>query len=339
MRKINQRYISLFEYLSMKNYPFARWFHKHLYLVDYQALKDKSILYSYGKYSKLGIDWAAQWRGGMQHWVSVANDMRYTIKPYNDKNDLWRDILQPARGFKNIFRGAAILVLSPLMFLFFLIAFPLRSLFTWFFGDLSLYLRANVMSMLTWSADGLFCLIRGVIQLATTPLNWFLRMPLRGILTGIYGPPDILEHDEMGPLINQVEECLSEHSGTKFMKDIEYVLLELRDAYLSWNEAKFGSHKNIHTNQEVCSSYNKLYETYNDRKKIYSLFNPVKLYETYDDRKKIYSSFFPVKLYATYDDRKKIYSSLNPVNIGFFINTIKPKVDSSHEKSYGESLH
>lgn len=272
MRKINHRYISLFEYLSLNNYPLFRWIHNHVDWYDYFGMTENKDLHSYGKYSdNHQMNWLTQWKGGLQHLVSIVNDLEHTVKPFNDKNDLLKEILQPYRGIKNILRGITNLVLAPLLFLFDFIAYPTRSLFTWSFEGLGRNLNHSLMCLVTWSADGLLSLARGVVQLATTPLNWFLRLPLRGILTGIQGAPDIIENDQVGPLIHEVEELLHEDCE-KVTKDMEYILLELKEAYLSWNAAKFGSHNNTNTNQEICSEYNKLYEN-NDEK----ILNPGKV--------------------------------------------------------------
>jgi hypothetical protein len=61
--------------------------------------------------------------------------------------------------------------------------------------------------------------VRGSLQIVTTPLTWTLKMPLRGILTGISGRPIVLMSDNM--------EQLLQFENSPYLDDREYAQAQI----------------------------------------------------------------------------------------------------------------
>lgn len=108
-------------------------------------------------------------------------DLKATTKPYRSNKPVLNDGLQPLYGLANLLKGCIYLALILPLFLFNLFRYATRvnSFRKW----VDLALIYNGTRIFSWFIDGVLSILRGVIQLATTPLTWFIKMPLRGIIT------------------------------------------------------------------------------------------------------------------------------------------------------------
>lgn len=122
----------------------------------------------------------------------IKGDFNGTLAAYDKENLFWNviaDFFQPFRGLWNIAKGA---VLAPLAVLRFILGtilpfeFLVRCVFmkqsakVVFFGEEDGKDYNAVWPMLK---DSIGVLMRGILQVVTTPLEWFIRMPLRGLIT------------------------------------------------------------------------------------------------------------------------------------------------------------
>jgi hypothetical protein len=139
-----------------------------------------------------------------QPFLNMGKDVVDTFKPYKGFYQSTRDFLQPLDGVWNILRGAVLVVLSlgGMMsalypFLLALIISPLILCFmpSRYVGDaLGFYLS---MAGIYFSSmnEGTAAFLRGLGQVATTPLTWFIKMPLRGLITLFKGVPKAEESE------------------------------------------------------------------------------------------------------------------------------------------------
>jgi len=121
----------------------------------------------------------------------IKEDFKGTLAAYDKENLFWNvlaDFSQPLRGLWNIAKGAVLVPLAILRFILgtilpfeFLVrcVFMKESAKVVFFGEKDNDYNA-VWPMLK---DSIGVLMRGILQVATTPLEWFIRMPLRGLIT------------------------------------------------------------------------------------------------------------------------------------------------------------
>ncbi|MBA2655689.1 MAG: hypothetical protein H0U70_01745 [Tatlockia sp.] len=127
--------------------------------------------------------------GGLNPLLAMTKDLVDTFKPYKSNFYIWRDLLQPLRGLSNVIKGLLNLALAPLLL-------AVDTLRTIYFSIKDRSLANFPQNMLKTFAralggvvDGLANITRGLIQIGTTPLNWFLRMPIRGTITAKKGMP------------------------------------------------------------------------------------------------------------------------------------------------------
>lgn len=156
-----------------------------------------------------------------------------------------RDLSQPFRGIGNILRGAANIVGAPLLFIANTVRYammatqigdaevmpaiggsiryrdldPPRSAVIIaglkFFG---FNMITNVERTTSWLLDAVSSTIRGVTQLVTTPLAWFGKMPLRGIITAITGKPNIESNSGIRKLVTEAKNNLGVKNGERIDK-------------------------------------------------------------------------------------------------------------------------
>jgi hypothetical protein len=132
----------------------------------------------------------------------MSKDFKDTFQPYKGKYWSQRDIEQPVYGVNNIFFGLARIIATPLFFLWecfkimssasiagssfldIVIFFPFAYAFYSVFSVVRSALRL---------LEGIAATVRGITQLATTPLTWLIKRPLRFNLTRSNGAPKIEE--------------------------------------------------------------------------------------------------------------------------------------------------
>lgn len=135
-------------------------------------------------------------RGAFQPLADMWKDVKDTAKPYRTKSAIRNDALQPIYGVGHILKGCAYLVLAVPLFLINLVRYATKvnSFSQW----VEVGLVFNGIRSFAWLIDGVLSIIRGATQLATTPLTWFIKMPLRGIITGFTDKKDLAVENRPG---------------------------------------------------------------------------------------------------------------------------------------------
>lgn len=158
---------------------------------------------------------SSRFLGGLQPFRAMKKDIVDTFKPYKSTFYIKRDLMQPVAGIGNIIKGSCYVVLAPLMFpigIFVCISEGIAKksfgLFAW-----KMALGSTVLS--GGFLDGVGSLVRGVSQLLTTPLTWFVRIPLRAIITKIKGKPTVCQNvekkvEKLEILVNKEDKTLTD---------------------------------------------------------------------------------------------------------------------------------
>jgi len=126
--------------------------------------------------------------GGFNPLINMGKDIADTFKPYKSNFHVVRDLTQPIRGIGNIIKGAFEVAASPLLFLGNTVRYAAISEDSKVFGY---NMKINAARTLGGLLSGVTNTIRGISQVITTPLNWLVKMPLRGLITAIKGKPKI----------------------------------------------------------------------------------------------------------------------------------------------------
>lgn len=106
------------------------------------------------------------------------------IKPYKSTFQVKQDFKQPVTGVVNIFVGIIKLATG-----------------LWNLDGKRL-------------ADGFFCVLRGIIEITTTPLTWFVKPVMRGLASWIHGPVRIEDGLGIRALAEYGKKCVSELQDT-----------------------------------------------------------------------------------------------------------------------------
>lgn len=179
-------YESPFEYLSKKIRPLK-------YLADFyykiNKFDDPSI--TFGKDPRDPL--RPYFLGGFNPVLSIGKDSVDTFKPYKSNFYFFRDLIQPFRGLGNIVKSIFNLVISPLLFVantlkYLCLGIAQRSFFLF-----SENMKMNIAKSSGGFLEGITSLLRGLGQVVTTPATWFLRIPLRAIITRVKGMPTLVE--------------------------------------------------------------------------------------------------------------------------------------------------
>ncbi len=204
MSKINKGYQSLFEYIVIKDLPFSRKLDEKFYPYEHSTLKRSSDV----PYSRRWNPQPHRWQqllGGLQPIADMGKDVVDTFKPYKSFYYAKRDFLQPIRGLVNIARGIGILVGAPMIFLGNMVRY---TFFSHSFSGFASNTALNFHRTASWLLDGASSLFRAATQIATTPLTWFLKMPLRGLITAIKGRQSIQQTSSVKKLVAQGKEAV-----------------------------------------------------------------------------------------------------------------------------------
>jgi hypothetical protein len=137
------------------------------------------------------IDFLDNLLGGFHPFMEIGKDIIDTVKPYKSKFYIARDALQPIRGIGNTLKGIFNIVTSPILMGIDTINNCYTSIRYGNFDYLKRKMSFDAQRHLGGFIDGIGSTIRGISQIATTPLTWFVRMPLRGIITAVRGMPTI----------------------------------------------------------------------------------------------------------------------------------------------------
>lgn len=199
MPKINQGYQSLFEYLVHKDFPLARRLDEYFYPDENGRLKYSSSA-PYGRRWNSAPYAGQQILGGLQPLADMYKDLIDTFKPYKTSYHFKRDLLQPISGIGNLFKGVATVVGAFCLFLGNTIRYAFVS------GSLANFLDnmgVNCKRTGAWLLDGITNIIRGITQIAATPLTWILKIPCRGLITAIKGQPLIEQNQGIQRLVTK----------------------------------------------------------------------------------------------------------------------------------------
>ncbi|CDZ76620.1 hypothetical protein BN59_00894 [Legionella massiliensis] len=132
--------------------------------------------------------------GGLHPFIAIKKDIIDTFKPYKANFHIKRDLIQPIRGIANLIKGVFHLIAAPTIFLINIPRHIYMGVFSYMFTRSLARLGGGVL-------DGLGNIIRGLSQIAFTPLNLLIKMPLRGIITYIKGQPTLAQNLE-----NQIQD-------------------------------------------------------------------------------------------------------------------------------------
>ena len=138
--------------------------------------------------------------GGFQPIASMVTDFQDTFRPYQTKKDIVMDLIQPVCGVGNILKGITSIILIPFLFIGNTIRYAFISKSLSEFGK---FMLINLTRSTSWVIDGLLSILRGALQIASSPLTWLIRMPLRGIITATNGWMDLSETEVVDRLVNQ----------------------------------------------------------------------------------------------------------------------------------------
>lgn len=221
MAKINGRFESLFEYLVQKNFPLTRWLDKRFYPEEHNTLENVLTYENkpyyvpfYRRYSPKGSK-SGQTLGSLQPIVDMGNDFVNTFQPYKSARQVGRDFLQPIRGIGNIAKGIVNIIAAPLLF----IINPIRYAFiSGTFKKFKQNVSLNSQRTISWLLNGISSIFRGVTQIATTPLTWSLKMPLRGLITAFKGVQKIEENKGVQRLVQAGKNAIASNQETEAYK-------------------------------------------------------------------------------------------------------------------------
>lgn len=129
-------------------------------------------------------DLTTQMQGAFQPLADMHKDLVNTVQPYRLGESALKDAAKPFYGIANCLKGIAYLIAVIPLFLFNLIAciFVSKNPKDWAYK--AFVVGGNLA--ISWLIDGLLSLVQGVTRIAAAPLNWFVKMPLRGLIRAYY---------------------------------------------------------------------------------------------------------------------------------------------------------
>lgn len=171
---------------------------------------------------KYNRPWLKNIAGGFTPVAYMWKDFKDTFKPYKADYQRNRDWLQPINGIGNILRGVLSLplaVISTVESVLMLVWQTLKSIAyslydpkrhaQHFFPKLYLGITWTVSKLTAHVLDSAFSIIRGVTQIATFPLTWLVKIPLRQF--------GLTPKDETGECIQQ---NIEDNVGVKKMAQL-----------------------------------------------------------------------------------------------------------------------
>lgn len=125
--------------------------------------------------------------GGLNPLLAIKKDVVDTFKPYKSGYYVQRDLLQPVRGLGNLVRGLFNLIVAPSILIFTIGLYIKMSWSEKSFKFFSKNLWIGSVKAAGGMLDGVTSIIRGALQILTTPLTLIFRLPIRGFLTATQG--------------------------------------------------------------------------------------------------------------------------------------------------------
>lgn len=175
-------------------------------------------------------------------YANRIKDSRDTGKPYKKSSYgyyVWRDVIQPLRGFKNLLMS--ILFLSAVPFIYLIGAVisvftAFRSKHTYFNEMRNMH---NIASLFLLASKAHFIL--GCIQVLTTPYTWLLRIPHRLKLTFQHGARHM--EDSIG-LNKNVDDINLTKKQTK-QSDIKLLIQSTKILHARFKKAFWRGHTSL----------------------------------------------------------------------------------------------
>ena len=129
--------------------------------------------------------------GVFQPFVDMINDGIDTFRHYKTLEEIRDDALQPIYGLGNILKALFTIIAIPFSLILgtIVIAIPdeTRDRHDPKRANAGYRIGVHLLQLLTLIPHAVFTLARGITQIIFTPLTWFLKMPLRGIITAVKG--------------------------------------------------------------------------------------------------------------------------------------------------------
>lgn len=165
-----------------------------LYVWYFKYNKFDDQLSSSGGDPRLG--YASSFLGGLNPLFSIKKDFLDTFRPYKARFYIYRDMIQPLRGFGNVIRGLFNMVASLVLLVVNTFRYARIGITQKSGSSFVTNMATNLLKVGGGFLDGMISVIRGVGQLVTTPLTWLIRIPLRGTITAIKGMPTVRQNLE-----------------------------------------------------------------------------------------------------------------------------------------------
>lgn len=164
-----------------------------------------------------------------QIFKDMVKDIADTFKPYKNVDQTDRDYAQPFRGAKNLYKGFAGITIPTIKFaakiigsIIFGIPSSIYQAFTKSHPDAEnplTFLNSEISKTRTQASKlikdtaseiltGATKMLRGLTQIVTTPLTWFIKIPLRKIITSFTGSPKIEDNRSIKNLVQEANQIL-----------------------------------------------------------------------------------------------------------------------------------
>jgi hypothetical protein len=206
--------------------------------------------------------------GGFEPLRRMKKDFIDTFKPYKINTHIRREIFQPIRGFGNIFKGIfnliAAIVIFPANIFRYLLRLRHQNCLT--FGS---NLLMNLFKTAGGLVDGLMSIVRGCLQIATTPLVWVFKIPLRIILTKVFSSPSLGDSQKqriyrLKKIFGRIQEA-SFKQTLSLETEIDHLKIQLLKAKL------LGQKTNIPTEEALASIHGFMMKDPSQSKKLLPL--------------------------------------------------------------------
>jgi hypothetical protein len=209
-QKLSRGFQSIIRYLVDRDFPFAGTLHHYFYGAIAtnlsMALSAKEYKYVHdGLNTKVSQDESSygmldQLLGILQPFADMRKDAVDTFKSYKSNFYIKRDALQPIHGLGNVLSGALNILVSPLVF----VGNTVRYAFSSGSGGAFLNNMAlNCVRSFSWIMEGATSLLRGLTQIAFSPLTYLIKMPLRYLITCKKGSPKIEDNKGIQRLVHK----------------------------------------------------------------------------------------------------------------------------------------
>ncbi len=148
-------------------------------------------------------------------------DLKNTFKPYKGWYQSNDDFIQPFNGVGHLFLsaiGATLTVLALAFSPFALLTAGGYLAYNFFFSknqkESNQKLADHVLNYLEvglyrWPMIAVSCALRGITQIASTPLTWLFKMPLRALITWFKGRPALEDSESVQRLTKMGKEVLT----------------------------------------------------------------------------------------------------------------------------------